>query len=60
MNKISVKELLKQPTKELIIGIYIQLVKLNGTVNWHSKFIWTFIGILITGFIGGTIAYFIF
>lgn len=60
MNKISVKELLKQPTKELIVEIYIQLVKLNGTVNWHSKFIWTFIGILITGLVGGTIAYFIF
>lgn len=60
MNKISVKELLKIPTKELVIKIYIQLVKLNGTVAWHSKFIWIFIGVLITGLIGGVIAYFIF
>ena len=60
MNKISAKELLKLPTKELVIKIYIQLIKLNGTVDWHSKFIWTFIGILITGLVGGIIAYFIF
>jgi len=60
MNKISAKELLKIPTKELVIKIYIQLVKLNGTVSWHSKFIWIFIGVLITGLVGGIIAYFIF
>ena len=60
MNKISVKELLKKPTKELVIEIYIQLVKLNGKVSFHDKFIWTFIGLLITGLIGGAIAYFIF
>jgi len=60
MEKISAKELLKVPTKELVIKIYIQLVALNGTVAFHNKFIWTFIGLLITGFIGGAIAYFIF
>lgn len=60
MEKISAKELLKMPTKELVVKVYIQLIKLNGTVEWHSKFIWTFIGILITGFMGGAIAYFIF
>lgn len=60
MNKISAKELLKLPTKELVIKIYIQLVKLNGKVRFHEKFIWLFIGLLITGLIGGVIAYFIF
>ena len=60
MNKITVKELLKKPTKELVIEIYMQLIKLNGTVGWHSKFIWIFIGVLITSLVGGVIAYFIF
>ncbi|MBA7519135.1 hypothetical protein ES705_11210 [subsurface metagenome] len=60
MNKISAKELLKLPTKELVIKIYMQLIKLNGKVSFHEKFIWTLIGLLITGLIGGAIAYFIF
>jgi len=60
MEKITAKELLKLPTKELVIKIYIQLVRLNGTVTFHNKFIWTLIGLLITGLIGGAIAYFIF
>lgn len=60
MNKISAKELLKLPTKELVIKIYMQLIKLNGKVSFHDRFIWILIGLLITGLIGGTIAYFIF
>jgi len=60
MNKISAKELLKLPTKELVIKIYMQLIKLNGKVSFHDKFIWILIGLLVTGLIGGTIAYFIF
>lgn len=60
MNKISAKELLKLPTKELVIKIYMQLIKLNGKVSFHDKFIWILIGLLVTGLIGGAIAYFIF
>ncbi len=60
MNKISAKELLKIPTKELVIKIYMQLIKLNGKVSFHDKFIWILIGLLVTGLIGGAIAYFIF
>jgi len=60
MNKISAKELLKLPTKELVIKIYMQLIKLNGKVSFHDKFIWILIGLLVTGLIGGVIAYFIF
>lgn len=60
MNKISAKELLKLPTKELVIKIYMQLIKLNGKVSFHDKFIWILIGLLVTGLIGGVIVYFIF
>lgn len=60
MDKISVKELLKIPTKELVIKIYIQLVKLNGKVSFHDWFIKIMIGLLVAGIIGGLIKYFIF
>jgi len=59
-NRITAKELMKKPTKELVIELYLEFIKMNGKVGFHDKFIWTFIGILITGVIGGIIAYFIF
>lgn len=46
-------------TKYLVAKMYVdfsnQFTRLNGKVKWHDKFIWTFIGILITAFIGGLI-----
>jgi len=46
-------------TKFLVAKMYVEFnqhfTKLNGKVNFHDKFIWAFIGILITAFIGGLI-----
>lgn len=47
-------------TKYLIAKMYVEFREhfliLNGKVSFHDKFVWSFIGILITGFVGGTIA----
>ena len=60
------EELIKQKanngrnTKELIAEVSlkndIDHAKIDTTLSFHSKFIWTCIGILITGVIGGFIA----
>ncbi|MBA7479136.1 hypothetical protein ES707_14567 [subsurface metagenome] len=61
-----IKELMNngKPTKYFVVRMYVEFTqhftKLNGKVGFHDKFIWIFIGILITGLIGGAIAYFIF
>ncbi len=61
-----IKELMNngKPTKYFVVKMYVEFTqhftKLNGKVSFHDKFIWIFIGILITGLIGGAIAYFIF
>lgn len=64
-NKPSKDDLIKEimesnsPTRYLIARMYIEfrehLLELNSKVGFHNKFIWTFIGILITGFVGGII-----
>jgi len=45
--------------KELIVRMYVtfdrHFAKLNGKVSFHNKFVWAFIGILITAFIGGLV-----
>jgi len=57
-----IKEIMESnhPTRYLIARMYVEFSEhfliLNGKVNFHDKFVWTFIGILITSFIGGTIA----
>lgn len=57
-----IKEIMasKSSTRYLIARMYVEFskhfVKLNSKVNFHDKFVWIFIGILITSFIGGTIA----
>lgn len=57
-----IKEIMAKhrPTKYLLAKMYVEFrehfITLNGKVSFHDKFIWTFIGILITSFIGGTIA----
>ena len=47
-------------TKYLVAKMYIEFrehfTRLNGKVSFHDKMWWTFIGILIAGFIGGIIA----
>ncbi len=65
-NRMSKDDLIKEimaknrPTKYLIAKMYVEFrehfLTLNGKVSFHDKFIWTFIGILITSFVGGTIA----
>lgn len=62
MNKDDlIKEIMKiGPTKYLIAKMYFEFnehfVKLNGKVDFHDKFVWTFIGVLIVSFAGGIIA----
>jgi len=56
ISKIALEDLEKKPAKWIRARIYHQLILLNGKVKFHDKFIWLFIGILITGFVGGIIA----
>ncbi|GAH34393.1 unnamed protein product [marine sediment metagenome] len=56
INKIAIEDLEKKPAKWIRARIYQQLILLNGKVKFHDKFIWLFIGILISGFVGGIIA----
>ena len=63
MNKDDlIKEIMESnhPTRYLIARMYIEFKEhfliLNGKVNFHDKFVWLFIGILVTGFVGGIIA----
>lgn len=56
-----IKEIIESdvPMRGLIARMYVEFSKhfliLNGKVNFHDKFVWTFIGILIVGFVGGII-----
>ena len=49
-----------ESTKELVARNYLENkvshARIDTILGFHSKFIWTCIGILITGFIGGGIA----
>jgi len=56
MNKMTIEDLERKPAKWIRARMYYQLILLNGTVRFHNRFIWLFIGILISSFIGGTIA----
>ena len=58
-DNLSITDLLNVPTKALTIAIFIKVKQQNGKLNFHDKFIWTFLGILITGFVGGLITYFV-
>lgn len=59
-DNLSITDLMSVPSKELVIAIFIKTKQINGKVRFHDKFVWTFISILITGFIGGSITYFVF
>ena len=59
-DKLSITDLMRINNKELTIAIFIKVKQQNGKINFHDKFIWTFLSILITGFVGGLITYFVF
>lgn len=59
-DKLSITDLMQVDNKELTIAIFMKIKQVNGKVRFHDKFVWTFISILITGFIGGSITYFVF
>ena len=59
-DKLEIDDLLKKPSKELLVAMFVKIKQQNGKVNFHDKFIWIFLGILITGFIGGAITFFVF
>ena len=47
-------------TKYLVAKMYVDFTnhftRINGKIRFHDKFVWAFIGILISGFTGGLIA----
>ena len=56
-DKLSISDLMSANQKHLLIAIYMKIKQVNGKVCFHDKVIWTFLGILITSFIGGLITY---
>ena len=55
-DKLSITDLMRVNNKELTIATFMKIKQVNGKVKFHDKFIWTCIGILITGFVGGLIS----
>ena len=59
-DNLSITDLLNVPTKALTIAIFMKVKLQNGKIKFHDKFVWTFLSILITAFVGGSITYFVF
>ena len=55
--RITVDDLHNESQKNLVMAMYIHLVRINGKVRWHDWFIKT---VLIVGIVGGAITYFLF
>jgi len=55
-DKLSISDLMGANQKHLLIAIFIKMKQINGKVCFHDRIIWTFLGILITSFIGGLIS----
>ena len=54
-DKLEIDDLLKKPSKELLVAMFVKIKQQNGKVNFHDKFIWGLISTMGLGVVAALI-----